>query len=51
MVLGDPSCLQIDPRWSLDVRWVLLDAAKIQFEFRQIKSEHLEIYKFVKMRA
>ena len=30
MVPGDPSCLQIDPRWSLDAPWVLLDPLEIK---------------------
>ena len=28
MIHGDHSCLQIDPRWSLDAPWVLLDSPK-----------------------
>ena len=32
MVPGDPSCLQIDPRWSLDVPWVLMDPLKIKWK-------------------
>jgi hypothetical protein len=35
MVTGGPSCLQIDPRWSLDAPWVLLDATKIKLKLRQ----------------
>ena len=37
MVPGDPSCLQIDPRWSLDAPWVLLDPPKIKLKIRQIQ--------------
>ena len=37
MVLGDPSCLQIDPRWSLDAPWVLLDAPTIKYKMKQIQ--------------
>ena len=39
MVIGDLSCLQIDPQWSLDAPWVLLDAPKIESG----KHEHLKI--------
>ena len=37
VVPGDHSCLQIDPRWSLDAPWVLMDAPKMKFEIRQIQ--------------
>ena len=36
MVPGNPRCAQIDPLWSLDAPWVLLDAPKIKLEIRQI---------------
>ena len=36
MIPGDPSCLQIDPRWSLDAPWVLPDPLKIKYENKTI---------------
>ena len=44
MVHGDPSFLQIDPRWSLDAPWVLLGSPKNKFGIGKIqKSEANEI--------
>ena len=38
MVPGDASCLQIDPRLSLDAPWVLLDPPKMKLKMKQIQN-------------
>ena len=43
IVHADPSCLQIDPRWSLDAPWVLLDKSQRNLKNEKLKPEHLEI--------